>query len=309
MESRRQKRIGVAYGLSAYLWWGFIALYFKAVGHVPALEIVAHRIVWSLLLLLGRIVAKRRVGEYLSLFRDKRTFLTMQGTTLLIATNWLIFIWAVANGRVLEASLGYFINPLVNVLLGYVFLGERLRGLQGFAVVLASAGVLWLSISYGQPPFVALFLAFTFGFYGLLRKIARPDGVLGLAAETTLLAPLAIGYLAWHAFFGEMVFLHLDRRTDWLLVASGLVTALPLVWFAEAARRLRYATVGFLQYIAPSLQFLLAVIVFHEDFTRDHLIAFSLIWCALVVFSWDTVRTLRARKTDETSGLRETVAR
>ncbi len=293
MAAGREQKIGIAYGLSAYLWWGFVALYFKVVAETTPLELLVHRIVWSWLLLVAGLLIRGRGREFIDLFRHRRTFLTMQGTTLLIALNWLVFIWAITNDRVLEASLGYFINPLVNVLLGFLFLGERLRWIQGAAVLLAALGVLWLSLSLGAPPYVALVLAFSFGLYGLLRKIARPSGVQGLAAETTLLLPLALTYFVWLWCSGDVIFGQISREMDLLLMASGLITALPLVWFAEAARRLRYATVGFLQFIAPSLQFVLAVVVFHEPFTRAHMISFALIWSALVLFSWDSLRCLR----------------
>jgi len=295
MSNQRQQRLGVAYGLGAYFWWGFIALYFKAVAAVPALEVLAHRVVWSVVLLGLLIVLRGRSAEFGALFRDRRTVWALAGTTVLIAVNWLIFIWAVAHDRLLEASLGYFINPLVNVVLGFVFLRERLRRIQTVAVLLAGGGVLWLALGYGEPPWISLTLAVSFGLYGLLRKVSRPDGTLGLAAETLMLTPVAVGWLCWRQFHGGTAFVDGGLGTALLLVAGGFVTAVPLVWFAEAARRLRYATIGFLQYIAPSLQFLLAVAVFAEPFTRDHLVSFGLIWLALGLYSIDTMRSLGLR--------------
>lgn len=292
MEDRNQQRVGVIYGLAAYLWWGFIAVYFKVTAAISPLEILAHRIVWSLLLLLLLIGLRGRLGEFRSVLRDRRTLLTLCGTTLLIALNWLLFIWAVGSGRLVQASLGYFMNPLVNVLLGFVFLRERLRPLQTVAVLLALVGILWLTFGYGKPPLISLTLAFSFAFYGLLRKRVRASGVQGLAAETLLLAPAAILWMLWRARHGELAFAHRGWDLSLLLMAAGPITALPLVWFAEGARRLRLATMGFLQYVTPSLQLLLAVAAFGESFTRDHAVSFGLIWTALALYTTDTVRGL-----------------
>ncbi len=287
------KRAGVAYGLAAYLAWGFIPLYFKSVSGVPAIEVLAHRILWSLVFLLGIIWGRGRLPEVLGYLRDRATMRLMAVTTVLIAVNWLVFIWAVFNGRLLEASLGYFINPLVNVLLGCVFLKERLRPWQLVAVGLASCGVLWLAFGTGTLPWIALVLAFSFGFYGLLRKIGRPGGIAGLTVETLLLAPVAAGWLVFSGTQGTLVFAREGVRTTVLLLAAGPVTALPLIWFAEGARRLRLATIGFLQYLAPSLQFLMAVLVFGEKFGQVQLVSFGLIWAALVLYSIDTAHSFR----------------
>lgn len=283
-------RVGVLYGLAAYFAWGFIAVYFKAVAHVPALEVLAHRIVWSVAMLLAWLAWKGRLGDLRAAFTYRGGLLTLFGSTALIACNWFIFIWAVAQARVLEASLGYFINPLVNVILGFVFLHERLRRWQWASVGLAASGVLYLTLSYGQVPVISLVLASTFGLYGLLRKTMQVDGLVGLTVETILLLPVSAGYLLVLAGQGSLVFAHLSPGTDLLLALAGVVTALPLLWFANAVRRLPLATVGILQYIAPTLQFLLAVVAFGEPFTRDHLIAFLAIWSALALYSADAWR-------------------
>jgi len=293
MTQDRNSRIGVAYGIAAYFAWGFIALYFKAVAHVAPFEVLSHRIVWSLVLLLVLLGARGRLGLIARALRNRRTAATLTGTTLLIALNWYVFIWAVSNGHLLQASLGYFINPLVNVLLGYLFLGERLRRAQTISVVLAAAAVTWLTLKMGRVPVISLALAFSFGFYGLLRKKVDADATTGLAAETLLLTPVALAYLLHLENAGDLAFTHIDSRTDILLPLGGLVTAVPLIWFANAARRLRYSTVGFLQYIAPSLQFLLAVVAFGEPFTNTHLVAFGLIWTALALYSHDAIRSAR----------------
>lgn len=287
------KRAGVAYGLAAYLAWGFIPFYFKAVASVPPLEVLSHRILWSLVFLGLILGSQGRIPEIRGFLRDGRTMRLMAVTTVLIAVNWLVFIWAVFHDRLLEASLGYFINPLVNVLLGYLFLQERLRRWQAVAVALAFFGVAWLAAGTGTVPWIALILAFSFGCYGLLRKVARPGGLTGLAVETLLLAPLAGGWLVFSFLRGELVFGVQGLGPSLWLAAAGPVTALPLIWFAEGARRLRLATIGFLQYLAPSLQFLLAVAVFGENFGMVQLASFGMIWAALLLYSIDTARSFR----------------
>ena len=289
----RESTLGVIYGLAAFVWWGVCPLYFKAVAHVAPDEVLAHRVLWSLLLLLVLLKLRGRLPMLRQALTHGPTARTLALTSALISVNWFVFIWAVGRGFLLEASLGYFINPLVNVLLGFVFLGERLRRLQTVSVILAALAVTWLTLRVGRVPVIALTLAFSFGFYGLLRKTVRADGMTGLTAETLLLAPFAAAWLLHLEARDALAFLHRGLRTDLLLPAAGVVTALPLVWYANAARRLRYATVGFLQYAAPSLQFLLAVVAFGEPFTRTHLAAFACIWTALGLYSWDSWRALR----------------
>jgi len=280
----------VAYALAAYLWWGMVPIYFKAVAYVPAMEVLAHRIVWSvvLLIILMRVYGRWRTA--LEALRCPKTVITLCVTTLLLALNWFTFIWAVAHDQVLQASLGYFINPLLSVLLGFVFLGERLRRWQMFSVALATVGVIYLTIACGQMPAVALILATTFGVYGLLRKTAKVDALVGLTVETVLIGPFALAYLIYLGVGGVGFFATVSRGTDLLLAFAGVVTAVPLLWFANAARRLRLSTLGFLQYIAPSLQFLLAVAAYGEIFTKEHLITFTCIWTALVIYSIDTAK-------------------
>lgn len=295
MAERDATRAGVAFGLAAYICWGFVAIYFKSVAHVAPLEVLAHRVVWALLLLVGWLALTRQLASIRPLLGDARTLWYSLLTTALIAVNWLVFIWAVSTGHLLQASLGYFINPLVNVVLGVAFLGERLRAGQRVAVALAAVSVTWLVVAEGAFPWVSLALAGTFGFYGLLRKKARLDAAMGLAVETAVLLPLAIAYLAWMGAQGALAFSAADLRTSGLLVLAGPVTALPLLWFVAAARRLPYATIGFLQYIAPSLQFALAVFAFGEPLRTATLGAFAGIWTALVVFSVDLWRARPAR--------------
>ena len=297
MHNDPKQRAGVFYGLAAFCWWGFVPLYFKAVAQVPPVEVLAHRVLWSLILLVALLAARRRIQLLGLLLRDRRTLAVLVVTTLLIAANWLVFIWAVANDRLLQASFGYFVTPLLNVLLGVVVLRERLRRIQTAAVLLAGLGVLWLSVRLGGVPLVSLALAGSFSLYGVLRKTIQPDGTLGLAAETLLLSPAALAWLLLREQGAGTAFLHAGAGTAWLLAAGGVVTALPLIWFAEAARRLPYATVGFLQYLSPTLQFLLAVVLFHEAFTSSHAVAFGLIWAALGLYSWDAFHHAAPRPT------------
>jgi len=256
MNDTKQKRAGVAYGLAAFLSWGVLPLYFKAVDSVPPLEVLAHRVVWSLAFLLVLTMARGGWTGFVALFRSRRTQLTLMTTTVLIATNWGIFIWAVVNGQLVEASLGYFITPLINVVLGFLFLRERLRPLQLVAVALAACGIIWMTANLGHPPMISMTLAVSFGFYGLLRKQVPASGIQGLTAETLMLSPVAIGWMVWRYRQGELVFMQGPAERDLLLLAAGVITALPLIWFAESARRLRLATMGFLQYLAPSGQLL-----------------------------------------------------
>jgi chloramphenicol-sensitive protein RarD len=286
-------RAGVLYGIGAYGLWGVFPLYFKALQHVPALEILCHRILWSLLLLLGLLWVRGGWPTARPALRSRRTLLTLGVTTLLIAGNWLGYIWAIVNSQVLQASLGYYINPLVNVLLGRIFLRERLHGGQLVAVALAAVGVGYLTLAGGHFPSLALFLAFTFGCYGLLRKTVQVDALVGLTVETALLTGPALLYLAFQMARGQAAFLHTSPRTDVLLLLAGVVTATPLLWFTEAARRLRLATLGFLQYLSPTGQFLLGVLAFGEAFTKAHGVAFACIWLALLIYSVQTARISR----------------
>jgi chloramphenicol-sensitive protein RarD len=285
-----EARIGFLYGAAAYLFWGLAIFYFKAVGRVAPMEILAHRILWSVPLLLAWLAARGRLGDLRAVLRAPRTIAILLVTTVLIAINWFVFIMAVESGRVVQASLGYYINPLLNVLLGMVFLGERLRPVQWVSVALAATGVAYLAVSFGSIPFISLILAGSFGLYGLLRKTVPADGPVGLAVETCLLLPVVLGFLIARAGRGEMAFLHVSRSIDVLLLLAGLVTTLPLLWFTNAVRRLRLATIGFLQYLSPSLQLLLAVLVYDEPFTRTHLVTFSCIWAALGLYSADALR-------------------
>lgn len=287
------RRAGLLFGLGAYLLWGVLPLYFKALTHVSATEIVAHRIVWSLLFLAALVSIWRRWGAIRTALANRRVALTLCATALLIAINWLVYIYAVLSGHVLEGSLGYYLNPLVNVLLGVVLLGERLSRARVFAVLLAAAGVAVLAAGAGEGLWISLTLAASFAVYGYLRKVAPVDSLEGLSIETAILAPIALGWVLWLGVRGEGGFAGWDLETNLLLILAGAVTAVPLLLFTAAAKRLPYSTLGFLQYIAPSMQFLLAVLAFGEPLTTAHLVCFGAIWTALAIFTLDGMRSAR----------------
>lgn len=287
-------RRGLAYGIAAYGFWGMVPLYFKAVASVPPLEVLAHRVVWSVLLLAGLVTLARRWSDVAGCVRPV-VLLTLLASTGFIAVNWFVYVYGVATHQVLQTSLGYFINPLVNVVLGMIFFRERLRRGQWVAVSLAALGVIYLAFSAGAFPWIALTLAFSFALYGLLRKVVAVDSLIGLSVETMLLAPAALGFLIYLGVAHQGAFGSGDRTINLLLALSGLVTTVPLLCFGQAARRLPLSTLGFLQYLAPTLQFLLAVAVFREPFTAVQLGSFACIWAALVLFILDSVFAYRRR--------------
>ncbi|MGD8368807.1 MAG: EamA family transporter RarD [Desulfobacterales bacterium] len=290
---------GLACAVPAYLIWGLNPIYFKALKSVPAFEILLHRILWSFVLLMPAILVQGRFHEFSQALRRKNILIPLSASTLLVGFNWFLYIWAVNADHVLQTSLGYYINPLVNVLLGMVFLKERLTRPQWVAVVLAAVGVANLLVFFGQLPWISLGLAFSFGFYGLIRKTAPVGSVVGLAVETMLLALPALGVLVYLDSLGHGAFLRTGLRTNLLLMAAGLVTAVPLVLFTRGARRLRLATMGFLQYIAPTCTFLLAVFLWKEPLSSIQLLTFVLIWIALAIYSADSAiayRRLRRTK-------------
>jgi chloramphenicol-sensitive protein RarD len=286
---------GVVATAGAFLFWGLAPLYWKLLLGIPALELLAHRIAWSAPCLALLLAVGRRWSEVGRTLASARAMATLAATTVLIAVNWLTFIWAVNNGHLLDSSLGYYINPLVSVLLGFVFLGERLRRVQAVAVVLAAGGVLVLTLRHGLP-WVSLTLAFSFGLYGLLRKVVDAKPMVGLFVEIALLSGPAIAFLLWRAHQGAGAFGHKGLRASLLLAAAGPITVAPLLWFNHGVRSLTLATVGILQYLAPTGHFLLGITVFHETFGTAHMLAFALIWTALALYSIDLRRRLaRAR--------------
>jgi len=282
---------GYLYALGAYTIWGLIPVYFKAVSSTPALELLSHRVLWAFVMLVPVGWRQDRLAELRRAAVSREAVLRLALSTVLIAANWLIYIWAVFGGRIVEASLGYFLTPLVNVLLGVVVLGERVERPVKIALAFASCGVLALAVLAGRPPWIALGLALSFGSYGLVRKLVRNVGaVAGLTVETAFLCPCALAYLAWAYAHGRLAFLAGAPSRDFLLVLSGPVTAIPLLMFAGAVARLPLSSIGLLQYVSPSVQFLLAVLVYGEPFTAAQAGAFGLIWMALAVFAVHTVR-------------------
>lgn len=293
MQTKTEHQKGILFALAAYGMWGLVPVYFKAVDHISPLEVVAHRIIWSVAFLALFIAATGRWHDILCSLRQKRLVMGLTLSALVVSLNWLVFIWAVGQERILETALGYFINPLISVLLGMVFLQERLRTMQWLAIALAATGVGYQLILLGNLPWVALVLACSFGLYGLLRKRLAVDAFSGLLIETLLLSPVALGYLIWIAAQGEMKFLE-SSNNIWLLLAAGLVTSLPLICFAAGARRLTLTLNGLLQYIAPSIAFLLAVWVYNEPLDSDKLITFACIWLGLILFTVEGL--LRSRR-------------
>ncbi|AUX30813.1 MULTISPECIES: EamA family transporter RarD [Sorangium] len=300
-DSRREAALGVVYGVAAYSAWGVVPVFWKQLRHVGAVEILAHRTVWSLLAFAALTLVTGQLRALGAALRDRRVVGAMAATGALVSANWVLFIYAVSVGRVLDASLGYFINPLLSVLLGMVFLRERLRPAQWIALGLAAAGVVHLAVRAGAVPWIALALAGTFGVYGLLRKVVAVNSLPGSTLETLFIAPLGAAYLASLHARGAGAMGRVDLRTDLLLAATGIVTALPLVWFTNAARRLSLTTLGFLQYLAPSGQFLLAVLVYGEPFTATQAVSFACIWTGLAVFSADAALRARASSVARTS--------
>lgn len=284
---------GLPYAISAYLIWGFVPVYFKLLNHVPPIAIVAQRILWSIPLLLVIMGLRKQLSEYAGIFRHRAHLRNLFASATLIAINWLIYIWAVSTDHILAASLGYYLNPLVNVLLGSLFLGERLRPLQMAAVAVAAIGVAVLIGNALDTLWVSVSLAFSFGLYGLIRKVTPVGSVPGLAIETTLLAPLALGAVFWYSQAGTGGFGD-DLTTSGLLILAGVITAVPLLMFATAARRMSYASLGFVQYIAPSIAFLLGVYAYGEPLSTTKLACFVLIWTSIAIFCADAIKTYRA---------------
>ena len=278
-------RSGIIYAALAFFCWGLFPIYFHALGEVPPLQILAHRMLWSLAFLLILLLL-RRDWKWLQVVRQPRVFFSFVLSALLLSANWLVYIWSVMNHHVIEASLGYFINPLVNIVLGYLILKERMRPLQWAAIGVAALGVAWLTWQAGTVPWIALFLALSFGGYGLLRKTAALGPLEGLSFETIVLFPLAAGYVIWLTVHGQNVFINTaSDTTRWLLIMAGPLTAIPLLLFATGARKIPLSILGLLQYLSPTLQFLLGVWLFKEAFSADRLVGFVLIWSALALFA------------------------
>ena len=278
------KSEGIIYAVVAYLSWGLLPLFWKMLDMVPAVDILAHRILWSAVFTMAFCLCVKRnfLKEY---FSNPKAIVGLLITGVLVSTNWGVYIYAVVSGQIIEASLGYFINPLVSIVLGMFFLGEKLNKIQFAAFLLAVAGVAYQTVNYGHFPWIAAILAFSFGIYGLMKKKMNYDSMTALAIETTIIAPVALAYL----FCWEKSYVIQNFSEAVLLVLAGIVTALPLYWFGKAAVRINLYAIGFLQYLAPSMKLFMGVFLFHETFSTTHAISFSLIWAGLALYTGDLI--------------------
>ncbi|MFD1778325.1 EamA family transporter RarD [Fredinandcohnia salidurans] len=295
-DDMREYKIGILYTAIAYIAWGVLPLYWKLIDYVPAIEILAHRIVWSLVFVLVIILISKKGNQLVTtlkeIVKNKTKLIGIIASSILITVNWATYIWAVNTDHIIDASLGYYINPLVSVLLGIIVLKERLLFWQGVSFVLAGLGVLILTLQYGSFPWVAITLALSFGFYGLTKKLAKLDSLIGLAMETMVVAPIALIYLGVLYNSGVDSFSSATFNVQLLLMGAGVVTALPLLWFAAGANRIPLSVLGILQYISPTISLVLGVFLFQEHFTKAHFITFLCIWSALLIYSFSKTKFL-----------------
>ena len=290
LAQRQEERKGVFFALSAFIMWGIAPIYFKQLIHIDALEILTQRIIWAVVFLIIISVFSGQLHKTIAVLKQPKQLALLTLSACLLGFNWGLFIWSVNSNHMLEASLGYYINPLINVLMGYLFLSERLRKRQGLAVILALTGVSIQIISFGSVPVIALSLAVSFAFYGLLHKKTHIESIPGLLIESLILLPLAILYWIYTDPSETSNMLNNQASTNLMLLSAGIVTTLPLLCFTAAAKRLQYTTLGFIQYIGPSLMFILAVQFYGETLGLKEYITFGCIWLALLVFSWDSLR-------------------
>ena len=291
-----ESRSGLAFGTAAYLCWGFFPLYWPLLEPATPYEVLAHRMVWTLVFCVGLLTATRKWGEFRAIFGQRRLMVPLAFASAVITLNWGGFIWGVTNGHVIETSLGYFINPLVTVLLGVFLLGENLRRWQWIAVGLGILAVVVLTLDYGRPPWIALLLAFSFAIYGFLKKRAQLGTVESLSVETAILTPFALAYLGFLGATGSLAFGHHGATNTMLLIGTGVVTAIPLLLFGAAATRLTLTTIGILQYLGPILQFIFGLLWFDEQMSQARWIGFVIVWAALVIFTVDGLVASRAKR-------------
>ena len=280
---------GIWYGIAAYAMWGFFPIYWKLLHEVPALQVIGHRIGWSFILLLIYILATKQWNNFRSVSFNRKTLGIYAIAGVLLSINWLIYVWGVNAGFIVETSLGYFINPLLSVSFGVLFLREKLRPMQWVPVGIATIGVIYLTVTYGRLPWIALSLAVSFGLYGLVKKLSPLGSVYGLTLETGIVFPIALIYLTFVQTNGSGAFLHDGAIVDILLAGAGIVTTIPLLMFASAAKQIPLNMVGILQYLAPTFQFLIGVFIYKEPFDHNHLIGFSIVWVALVIFAVENI--------------------
>jgi chloramphenicol-sensitive protein RarD len=282
----RAGRAGVIYTIAAYTLWGILPIFWKAMKQIPAGEILAHRIFWSFLLMIGIIILSKKWSEFRKVFSGFRSVAAIFAGSIFISINWLIYIWAVNNNHIVEASLGYYINPLFTILLGIIVLRERPDIWQIIAIVIAVVGVSFLAVQYGEIPWVALTLAVSFGLYGLVKKLSKLSSINGLAAETLLVAPMAFGFLFYRVTDDSGVYSGLPLVVLILVLFSGVATSIPLLLFSQGAKRVSLSTLGFVQYLSPSISLVLGIFLYHEPFTRIDKISFGMIWLALAIYSF-----------------------
>lgn len=294
-----EKTKGIYFTAGAYIFWGVLPIYWKFIDQVSALEILAHRVIWSFIFILLIVVLLKRklLKNFFQVqMKQKKTWFGLLLASLLISINWFVYIFAVNSNHIVEASLGYFINPLVAVLLGVFVLGEKMNKWQAISFIVAGMGVVYMTVMLGTFPWIALILALSFGFYGLSKKLIKVDSILGLLLETLFIVPFALLFLAYLGVNGQHSFATGSLRNDLFLLGSGIATALPLLWFGIGAQKIPLYLVGFLQYIAPTISLLLGVLIYGESFTKDHAITFSFIWIALVIFSISNIRQLLKKR-------------
>ncbi len=292
MVNQSEQTKGYLYTAQAFVSWGLLPIYWKALSHMPAIEILSHRIFWSLIFVLILLAWKKKLN-LLPIFRDKKALLTLCTTGVLVGSNWGVYIYAVNIDHIVEASLGYYITPLFNVALGMIFLKERLNKLQFIALFLAVCAVSYLTIDYGKFPWISIYLAFSFGIYGLLKKMSGVEPMPALAIETMVLSPLALGYIIWRMIDGSGQLFTESRFIDSLLIMAGVVTTMPLYWFGQGAKRIPLTSVGFMQYIGPTIMLLLGIFLYKEDFPLQKQIAFAFIWLALAFYTYSIVSKYR----------------
>jgi chloramphenicol-sensitive protein RarD len=286
---------GIWYAIGAYVWWGFFPIYWKLLKHVPALQLIGHRIVWSFAALIVVIIIIRQWSEFRkSVFNFKVLRLYLLAA-ILIAVNWFLYVWAVNAGHIVETSLGYYINPLLSVLMGVIFFRERLNLWQWIPIGMAAMGVLYLTISMGSLPWIALVLAFSFASYGLVKKVAPLSSLHGLTLETFILLVPATVFLLYTEYTGAGAFTHSGWLTDLMIIGAGVITTIPLLLFASATKRIPLSFVGILQYIAPTIQFLIGVLFYKEQFSVEQFIGYSLVWIALIIFGFNSFSAYRAK--------------
>jgi chloramphenicol-sensitive protein RarD len=301
----RENSKGIYFTAAAYIFWGVLPIYWKFLGQVPALEILAHRVIWSFIFVLLIVVLLKRklLKNFFQVqMRQKKTWLGLLLASLLISINWFVYILAVNTDHIVEASLGYFINPIVAVLLGVFVLGEKMNAWQAISFVVAGIGVIYMTVSLGTFPWIAIILALSFGFYGLSKKLIKVDSILGLLLETLFIVPFALIFLAYLGINGQQSFAIGSFRNDLLLLGSGIATAIPLLWFGIGAQKIPLYLVGFLQYIAPTISLLLGVLIYGESFTMDHAVTFTCIWLALAIFSISNIRQMIKKRKVSTVG-------